>query len=1518
MTAPERWLNIQSGPYPQWRYRYRHRITSPASATGYQHKEVILFKYGMNADFSDIRFTDEMGATCPYYIDSKTDGVTATVWIKVAPALEYHIYLYYGNGSATSESSFATVFPVTNQFAGSGINSDVENNGIERKPFFEKFDVDDLAAYTVTGAPTITSSELVLADGEGIIRSLPGLETSGKWDFTFKYMTDSSTYDSQEIRCYFGVNSYIQIERDPVDGVDINVWYNGIACLYANIVALPDNVYVDISISYDGTNYELLWGGSFMGSGAGDPPVSPSIGISCTDTACTVDEMNYVPSVSDSDDFSSDTEARYMQLSSTNLSTWASSAGDVVVSGGYMTLSSDDDRGIYAVRKAYNHSSGEIEFSFDNNNDGGGGADVCGAVFCYQDILNHYKIVVEDDAAGAELLKIYKVVAGTATQLGSTKDVSATYARGNKTWIKLHYSGEYGQMWAYLRDDAGTYPTSPDISDAFHSSFAFGKVGFMATVTTAGAGNLSVRFDDFTGRTELLVGVSNVPATETGFYFRDEFSLDSISIYDTLLATGVTAVIAGGKLNITGAAAGDTGCLVLKHKFDTVSIETDFTLPATTSYCELYISYDGTYTSGNIPKNGYKIALRHNSAAIYRVVNTAVTGISSTITPTIVNDQTYHLKFTYNSTTGDLSGYFDNEASPSMTANDTTYPNGYVIFRNDTLADGDVGTFDNIVVNGNRIYNKPMPFGAQIGEYWNGAVIVSTTRYITDFGWDVSAEKTDVSATWTIDTNNGCLKSSTTGVVRFNTIQFGSGTYAFKSTGTGSPFFVFGWDGVGSGTAINNGYMCAISSTGNIYIYTYVNGASVGAVSAPFSFSANEIYNGFIIWDAAGGIINFTVYDSNWRYVVGLLKSTTTFSSGYVGYRYSTTSKSYGFAINALESHMFNGASVLNGSTAHGGTWDTGITAGYLLREYADPEPTLELLDRQINPAWPQPFSYEANYSIVNPDATVTCHAITPTMDRTIVNPDATVLCHALAPTTIIYPETGLLTAVSAGRGLNDKMNRATFSYDENDKTNNATTFNRHIFIDLYDHLGVPHRVFFGKAPSGEASISPASNTEVLTAMDYSQNLTMQYLNDAELVLPSLAHQAAAKKYEQHIGLQYLYFQPGMWVHGETSEDSGRIIEVYHGRLILDSMTGGTEYPDPEDGMYYFQDGENLVVGSTVYAIADGHTTDVTGIITLKYPDDHVEMLLGDLGATATNWEFVSGIKPYRLEATSTIWGPGLTVIDADEVFEEMTTKIQAIERWCKILKFIFLVKTPAVGFTEPLAYFISETNIDDPVIGLDLPAPVTITKPDPYLIPPVRRVYDGLEQCNTVKVKCYGYDGTLTKWRWYYATQQTTAVTTDGEPELVFQEIFEQGGSQAECDQRCADLFAYKTLQIQTWYAVFLKRVDFEYLQILTFSGYDADIPDGDYRIIDISYTKDSPTVTRVNCTLVSLAQFNAYLNLSRTFYDSVNNIQEMIRDAESKLPKPELATITRVNTDGTVTLITDRGITKPAVDGS
>jgi hypothetical protein len=66
-----------------------------------------------NSDFSDLRFTDENGFLLSYWIQTKTDGVSATVWVKCTADLSDRatiIFLYYGNGSASSTSSQANTF----------------------------------------------------------------------------------------------------------------------------------------------------------------------------------------------------------------------------------------------------------------------------------------------------------------------------------------------------------------------------------------------------------------------------------------------------------------------------------------------------------------------------------------------------------------------------------------------------------------------------------------------------------------------------------------------------------------------------------------------------------------------------------------------------------------------------------------------------------------------------------------------------------------------------------------------------------------------------------------------------------------------------------------------------------------------------------------------------------------------------------------------------------------------------------------------------------------------------------------------------------------------------------------------------------------------------------------------------------------------------------------------------------------------------------------------------------------
>lgn len=84
--------------------------------TDYQIRVDVTYNSNMNADFSDLRFWDIYDTTpLDYWIQSKVDGVSAIVWVKVPfiPASSStKIIMKYGDAFAESESDGAATFPL--------------------------------------------------------------------------------------------------------------------------------------------------------------------------------------------------------------------------------------------------------------------------------------------------------------------------------------------------------------------------------------------------------------------------------------------------------------------------------------------------------------------------------------------------------------------------------------------------------------------------------------------------------------------------------------------------------------------------------------------------------------------------------------------------------------------------------------------------------------------------------------------------------------------------------------------------------------------------------------------------------------------------------------------------------------------------------------------------------------------------------------------------------------------------------------------------------------------------------------------------------------------------------------------------------------------------------------------------------------------------------------------------------------------------------------------------------------
>jgi hypothetical protein len=109
---PDGWTNFLN---QGWAKRRKIEISqSPTELIDQQVRISITYDSDMKSDFSDLRFTDSDKVTkIPYWIENKSDGNWALVWLKIhriPEAEKKSIYMYYGYSSATSESNGNNVF----------------------------------------------------------------------------------------------------------------------------------------------------------------------------------------------------------------------------------------------------------------------------------------------------------------------------------------------------------------------------------------------------------------------------------------------------------------------------------------------------------------------------------------------------------------------------------------------------------------------------------------------------------------------------------------------------------------------------------------------------------------------------------------------------------------------------------------------------------------------------------------------------------------------------------------------------------------------------------------------------------------------------------------------------------------------------------------------------------------------------------------------------------------------------------------------------------------------------------------------------------------------------------------------------------------------------------------------------------------------------------------------------------------------------------------------------------------
>jgi len=134
---------------PGYAKRQPITINSASALTDYQVKLTVAYDSDMQPDFDDLRFTSSDQTTeLNYWLESKTDSTTATIWVKI-PSLasgDNTIYMYYGNASATTASNGDNTFEFFDDFLGTTL--------------------DTSKWYVVYGSVSLTDSTLVVANAE--------------------------------------------------------------------------------------------------------------------------------------------------------------------------------------------------------------------------------------------------------------------------------------------------------------------------------------------------------------------------------------------------------------------------------------------------------------------------------------------------------------------------------------------------------------------------------------------------------------------------------------------------------------------------------------------------------------------------------------------------------------------------------------------------------------------------------------------------------------------------------------------------------------------------------------------------------------------------------------------------------------------------------------------------------------------------------------------------------------------------------------------------------------------------------------------------------------------------------------------------------------------------------------------------------------------------------------------------------------------------------------------------------
>lgn len=171
-----------------WSRRKAITITNSGSAqTNYQVKLSITYDSDMQSDFDDLRFSTTDGTNVDYWIQTKTDSNSATIWVEI-PALagsgDTTVYMYYGNSGASAASSGNNTFLLFDNFSSGS-----------------SLDTGKWSATSVGSLYSISSEQLSVGPGSSnwnqAIYSASAISRADvTLEATYKWTSSNSSYDS--------------------------------------------------------------------------------------------------------------------------------------------------------------------------------------------------------------------------------------------------------------------------------------------------------------------------------------------------------------------------------------------------------------------------------------------------------------------------------------------------------------------------------------------------------------------------------------------------------------------------------------------------------------------------------------------------------------------------------------------------------------------------------------------------------------------------------------------------------------------------------------------------------------------------------------------------------------------------------------------------------------------------------------------------------------------------------------------------------------------------------------------------------------------------------------------------------------------------------------------------------------------------------------------------------------------------------------------------------------------------